>query len=758
MDGLGFGQPRALPPRVQNAISKVMAACADGLAHPVRQALASLRDEMPLMIGNPSLATQDIILFSHCKHLSIKSGEVLPALLEQIEHELATIRDREQGPQQVDLWSSSAHWTLADAGENVAPPQAEGIGQVTNQCKLPLYLLGQRFGVLAGTPAFDADSIPVGPRRMIQAIDRASHHVFGEGFPHRLLTEALANALFHDYPALVGRINKELESASILPGLTFIPSLKRATSSRAPTEAHGEAEQAGYASGQSATPAVPHRQVAANADVGWFDQPEARSADARERFVGAVSSPGFAHARTLLAKAKGRGPQQANAGASNAVALPPHIVAELLDSLSSRDGNGRQLGIRHLHDELKARAKSLPGGSAQLSQQQTDSIELLGMLYETLFREMRTQSGALDLLKRLQIPLMRMALSGQEFFELPTHPGRQIMSRVAESGAAIAGEADNDPQFDAALTHAVKRVEEEYRGDGTVLEHIHEELAGAHQAHAQRSEAAERHQIEAARGHERIAVAREAAKSLIDQKLAGITLRPQIELLIRTAWQDALAFIRMRHDEHSDLWKRHERLSGRMLEIVTAADAVQDVDLQESIGEILKRTGYHAEEAGEVAHVLSRSAAMPRTGSRMSMTELVTMMRARPRFGESSQAQQLAAELPQPRNTREEECYRHVCTLPFGCWLDFTINQQGDVRRRRLSWYSRITGHALLVNRRGVRVADMQLDQLARLLASGQMHVARKHEMSLLDRAWTTTLGTLESLGRLFSGQMQAVA
>src|SRR5580765_3096882 len=519
MDGLEIGhrQPAPLPPRVQDALSKVMAACSDGLAHPVRQALATLRDEMPLMIGNPSLATRDIILFSHCTRLSNKSAEVLPALLEQIEHELVSIRDQEHGSQQVELWSSSAHWTLADDGENVAQPQAEGIGQVKNQCKLPLYLLGQRFGVLAGTSAFDADSIPVGPRRMIQAIERTSREVFGEDFPHWLLTESLAKALFHDYPALVSSINKELEGARILPGLTFIPSLKRAASPHAPTEARGAAAEGSHAT----------RPVANGAQTGWFDQPAAGNPDPRDRFIAAVSSPGFAHARALLAKAKGGGPRQANDSAANSVPLPPHIVAELLDSLSPLDGNGRQLGIRHLHDELKARAKSLPEGSAQLSQQQSDSIELLGMLYETVFRDMRTQSGALELLKRLQIPLMRMALSGQEFFELPTHPGRQIMSRVAESGAAIAGEADNDPQFEAALTHAVKRVEQEYRGDGLVLEQIHQELAGAHQAHAQRSEAAERHQIEAARGHERIAVAREAAKSLLDRKLAGLTLRPQ---------------------------------------------------------------------------------------------------------------------------------------------------------------------------------------------------------------------------------------
>lgn len=734
-----FGQPHALPPRVQNAITKVMAACADGLAHPVRQALAGLRDEMPLMIGNPMAMSREIIAFAHCKHLSNHSGEVLPALLELIEQELVSIRDEGHGPQQEELWASSEHWTLAVAGEEAMSTQVEGIGRVTNQCKLPLYLLGQRFGVLAGSPAFDADHIPVGPRGLIRAIEAASRRVFGDGFPHGLVTDALARALFHDYPTLVIRINKELESASILPGLTFIPSLKRAATPERATVAPATSPAT------VAAPAAAQPQA-----TGWFEQPEYNAGD---RFVSTLSTPAFKHARALLAKAKGQVPAR-NGDASNAVELPAHIVSEMLDSLSSHDASGRPLGIRHLHDALKARAKSMNGGDAQLSQQQSDSIELLGMLYDTVCRDMRAQSGAAELLRRLQIPLLRMALSGEAFFEEPSHPGRQIMSRVAESGANVTDEADADPQFDAALAHAVGRVEHEYHGDGAVLEHIHQELTTAHQAHAERSESVERHLIEASRGQERIAVARDAAQGLLDEKLAGLPLRPQIELLIRTAWQDALTFIRLRHDDHSALWQRHERLTNRMLEVITTTGATEDIDLRDSILEILKRTGYHTEEASEVAETLSRSASMPRTGARMSMTELVTLIRARPRFGGSSKTIAMASEIPEPRTAREEESWRYLCTLPFGCWLDFTINQQGEVRRRRLSWYSRITGHALLVNRRGARVADMQLDQLARLMAAGQVRVARKNEMSLLDRAWASTLGTLESLGKLFSRPM----
>src|SRR3546814_4954298 len=43
-----------------------------------------------------------------------------------------------------------------------------------SRAALPLHLLGQRFGVLAGSPAFDAERIPLGPRALCRAMRDAS--------------------------------------------------------------------------------------------------------------------------------------------------------------------------------------------------------------------------------------------------------------------------------------------------------------------------------------------------------------------------------------------------------------------------------------------------------------------------------------------------------------------------------------------------------------------------------------------------------
>ncbi len=84
--------------------------------------------------------------------------------------------------------------------------------------------------------------------------------------------------------------------------------------------------------------------------------------------------------------------------------------------------------------------------------------------------------------------------------------------------------------------------------------------------------------------------------------------------------------------------------------------------------------------------------------------------------------------------------------MPFGTWFEFTRNQQGDVQRQRLSWFSPVTGNALFVNQRGQRVGEHSLDTLAHLMAKGQAQVVTEDRGRLIDRAWNATLNALRSL------------
>ena len=85
-------------------------------------------------------------------------------------------------------------------------------------------------------------------------------------------------------------------------------------------------------------------------------------------------------------------------------------------------------------------------------------------------------------------------------------------------------------------------------------------------------------------------------------------------------------------------------------------------------------------------------------------------------------------------------------TLPFGSWFEFKTNQQGDTVRRKLAWFSTVTGRCLFVNQRGVRTDEKTLEQLARDVAHGQASIVEEEKETLVDRAWKAIVSSLKTM------------
>ena len=93
-------------------------------------------------------------------------------------------------------------------------------------------------------------------------------------------------------------------------------------------------------------------------------------------------------------------------------------------------------------------------------------------------------------------------------------------------------------------------------------------------------------------------------------------------------------------------------------------------------------------------------------------------------------------------------------TLPFGTWFEITQAGQKQSVRRKLSWFSTLTGRCLFVNQRGARSHETSLEQLARDLHEQRAKVYEAPQENLIDRAWNAIVRKLKS----FTGQTAADA
>lgn len=421
---------------------------------------------------------------------------------------------------------------------------------------------------------------------------------------------------------------------------------------------------------------------------------------------------------------------------------------QLLSALQARIAatsprGGAWRSVRELRQHVLVNIRARYGVAAVLSAQDEHVFELIDMLYSEIEREVRGSSTVADLLTRLQVPVLRAALRDPRFFVRDQHPARELLNVIAESASTWLGDEELDPQLLQLLNSAVDKVLHEYQGEEAVFVQAYQDIQVGYCAQVHRVAVTERHYIEAARDQERLALAKRQATETIE-RLCAVAPPPRfVKTLLRQVWLDVLTLSVLRQGKESPEWQEHEALTERICAITsTPAGGASDLVLREQVEQSLYHVGYGNIEASAIARRLSTPDGEDEL---MSRTELAARLKHHTRFGEQIEPRPLQ-ETILPRNTVEETCYAQLRTLPFGTWLEFVMNQQGDVRRQRLCWYSPVTDHVLLVNPRGQKSTEHTLDTLARLLANGQLRIFTEEEGRLIDRAWSATLRALRHL------------
>ena len=639
-----------------------------------------------------------------------------------------------------------------------------------------ILMLGQRFGVLARAPAYDADTLPLGPHRLCQVLKEAATCLQLSLDAQLVLYRTFDHKVMQNYSEWAGTVNQFLSREGILPGLVYMPRRVRVQEAiRHPRDAAdgtarpltgwqgaashwatltpeqlnavaGALTGSSTASGAGAAAAVAQAGEAPRTSADNAETPgdAAGSFEVLQKLL-AIRRGGLQADAQALADAAvqpgGHGTLAQGAGAPRL--LPTPDVLDTLRAmqaapLPARTPEQPRRTVQDLQQAMLAAARAQHGPDATLASADSDTFELLDLLYNEIEREVQHDAPAADMLVRLQVPVVQAALRDRNFFLRAQHPARDLLNTVAESGATWLGEEDVDPQLLQKLHQAVETVVETYEGDETIFEDASREVQQHLQAAARKAELAERRQVEAARGKDRLEIAKQRAAETIESAMAEAKPQKFVQALLSQAWADVLTLTQLRNGETSGEWADALQTT---LEIVAATTTAQgaNAELAGKVEKSLVQVGYHEDEAAAIARRLS-SAEDDETTSR---TELTARLKARARLGGQSEVKKKPA---QSRTPEEQECYDYLRTLPFGTWFEFTRNQQGDVQRQRLSWFSPVTGNALFVNQRGQRVGEHSLDTLAHLMAKGQAQVVTEDRGRLIDRAWNATLNALRSL------------
>jgi hypothetical protein len=773
-----------LAQRVRNVLGGVLGLFWRNLERSLSTSLDEFERHLIQQANKPKVGEAGSRALESVRRMKPTRGDLGSRFMLSLEDDLARFDQRVASTAAKKPALTLSHWqdlSLVGSSElDESLTLSEMASRVELRHTLPLYELGYRYGVLAGRAAFDAESLPLGPARITSALRYA---VAGLDLPldHRVLFyQTFERFAMSGIGALYAAANTYMAEQGILRHLQ-IQALTKARAPSGPPPAEAKAGAADAARDTHGPPRPRPGSSGPEIDVGGFGLAafEVASTSAPTR---ATSAPPLRETRITAPKAEPedrgddafsvlRSKLAALHGARGVMAAPKTIdayepgardVQSALNVLQVRSPPTIMLGgkivqrtLAQLRQDLlnQLRHVTPAGQTPRLSDHDSDTIDIVGMLFEQLMQATRPNGRTQSMLTRLQVPLLRVALRDKRVFFDADHSARRLLNSIADVGTHWVddGAVESDPILIERMQRAVDRINGEFDTDMRVFEQVNDEFQLYAQSLVRKAEVSERRLVEAARGREKLAMARDTATRAITIRMATAKPSRLLRTLLEQAWTDVLALTVLRQGEKSDTYRKQLAVADQLIgagRIGPAAFAGPlAAEWREGIESGLAQVGYHVDEIQAVVTRLFAGEPADDDDHAISQTDLAMRLKSKMRFGEGA-GEETALHAP-PRakpalNEQELQMLERVKALAFGTAFEVT-GTQGDVSRLKLAWFSPMTGRCLLVNQRGARVDERGLEQLARDLAGARLRFVAAESENLIDRCWRAVEKSLDS-------------
>lgn len=633
----------------------------------------------------------------------------------------------------------------------------------------PLSALCRRFSALRGGAVVENAINPVGPAQLCDAFRRGVDQ-FEVGVSVRLIIYKLFERhVLAGLDPVYDEINAKFVDAGVLPQLRYAP-----PPSAAPAPTPRRPDVVGQATALS-----PDTEYAAAAPSG-------------------IEAEIYQTLRSLLAMRHASAPA-GMADFAGGTAQPSLAPNELLSALQILQNNSVQAQARAAAEaipsgvgaaSLTANAMLLKqalfeeadrmqvGGKARASNVDEDTIDLVGMVFEFIVQDRNLPSEMQALLARLQIPYLKVALLDRHLFTQKSHPARQLLDGMAQAciGKAEGGEADT--ALHNKIRDIVEMIMRDFDDDVGLIERANEDFKQFLQSARRRVELAEKRTTESIQGREKLDYARRLATTEVRKRCEDKVLPPLLQSLLDGPFAQFLVQIALRQGDKSAEWKQALGFADAVIWSIqpktTDADRTRLKNLAPSmlnyllqaLGKIGWQEGDTHDMLGELDALFRRQIAPPAAPADID----VAVAAFAPLTRTNAAAPQPVNEVPtavvgnliglmQKSVIKQEEpepepvapvavAADHVAqvkSMKVGTWVEFSNPETGHKERAKLSWISPISAKYLFVDRKGLKVADKTVTDLAALFAASQVTLL-DDSMPLFDRALTAVVERLKAV------------
>ena len=639
------------------------------------------------------------------------------------------------------------------------------VSRVKARCAEPLFALEQRLAVLNNGHKLGEDSNPFGPRAIAQAFREA---LAPTPFPAQIKTilyMLFDRHVMQSLDRLYEAMNQRLIDAGVLPNLKYAP--QRTPDARRPAPAPKEPAAAAPAT------ETPRASEQSAAPTGYVPAPSAGVPHVSYDPSAPIPSDPAALLSSLAALLGERRHYNADApllgGTRSIASFAPkgatrtYAASDLLDALnrlqqqSALDFSQRLQRPQQVEDfkvdlQQQLDTHSSQPGQQKLSDQETDVIDLVGMLFDFILDDENLPDNCKTALSHLHTPYLKVALLDKALFTQHQHPARRLLNAMAQAGVLYGGEED-DRGLLAKIHWVVERVIQGFDGDLKLFDSLLEEFNEFTTNLQHKVALRERRAVEAAKGRDKLLGARQQAVDVIARALANRQPPPLIRNFLELTWTDALVFVLLRHGERSAEWQRYSEVAEQLAWSSTPLNAAGQERLQSIRVQLLDDLrkgleilgGYHEDGIRRllqdiVACQHAVQAKQPQVAAKLNPVLPESPLGAM--LGEDAE---LISTAPQASGLsyRAQLIAKELGRIEFGTWFEFVDGAQ--VRNLKLSWFSPTTHNYMFVDHSGQRVAIKPLTILANEMEQGLVRILQTERGApLVDRALTAIYRVLQ--------------
>jgi len=600
--------------------------------------------------------------------------------------------------------------------------------KIRNTSKQALFVLDKRIGFLINDPDLENWQNPLGPEAICDAFHEAARRI-ETGLEIRLVVFKLfdQHVICH-LSELYKEINTRLIAMGVLPEIKT--SIKRNPnpvtgaqfSAPGTTQPDGEIPQGFETTGYAPAAAQPAGGGAAG--TGGYSN---------GGYAGAMAGP--IGALTLLQH--GSFPAGESGAGDEAFVVNPG------------DLSSGQVNILHgLKDSPLARGLGTGGDM---------TIDIVAMLFDYILDDKNIQDGMRALIGRLQIPLLKVALLDNQFFSRKSHPARRLLNRLATTAVDWNEQNGNKDPLYLKIQSIVQTVLDEFEDDihlfGTLLDDLESFLSKEEEQAEIRAERS----AKVIEGKERLDVAKTTTLEEIEPRINDEQNLDFIRDFVTTYWKNLLFIICARQGKDSPAWKQTVATMDDLIWSVkpkyTREERQKLVAMQSSLltrlREGMERLSIPSAERDDfiarLVHAHGRTAV-----NRSESDQTAEVPQDKPATNRKSVIQKAVASTaleqeskkPAPKTISTvseptDDFSARARQLATGSWIEFR-GSDGKGKRAKLSWISPITSTYLFTDRKGVKVGNYSIEELALLLRCARARIL--DSAPLMDRAVSTVL------------------